>query len=356
MTQSPSEQSGGLSIFKGKMNWSVTYRAKGGEQAVDVFEADSREALFKLLADKGIAAIRVQEGQVQTKRQAGARLPRPSTRAVAWACVGLLVAAGAFLVATRLGGEGGAKPSPAAPDKGNRVAKAAPETVPAPPAVQPEPEKPAKRTTAKGTPIPDNVQPDERGVMRYPNGQRWVDPNDLHIVKHPQKRKLFKRTCDNQLAIMLTLDPTKMAPFLVGKRRPYGDAFIKDFHDSLYDKYEADPDDTEEEKAVRKMVMETRAELKAAMDRGEDIAKIMNATQEELDRLCQYQDALKKELKALQYDESVPDADFEDFVKAANQMLEKQGLKGLTMPNVVTRQARIKKMKELLSRKEKTHE
>ena len=354
MTQSPSEQSGGLSIFRGKMNWSVTYRTKGGGQVVDVFEAESREALFMLLAGKGITAIRVQEGQARTKRPRAIRT-RPFPRAVVWACVGLVAAAGAVFVATWLGGED-AKPKPAAPDKGKRVADVAPVAVPATPAVQPELEKPAGRTTAKGTPIPDNVHPDERGIMRYPNGQRWADPNDLHIVKHPQKRKLFKRTCDNQLAIMLTLDPSKMAPFLIGKRRPYGDSFIKDFHDSLYDTYEDDPDDTEEEKAVRKMVMETRAELKAAMDRGEDIAKLMNATQDELDRLCQYQDTLKKELQTIQYDESVSDSDFEDFVKAANQMLEKQGLKGLTMPNVITRQARIKKMKELLSRKEKTNE
>lgn len=209
------------------------------------------------------------------------------------------------------------------------------------------------RRTAKGTPIPDRVQPDERGILRYPNGQRWVDPNDLHIVEHPKPRKLFKRTCDNQLAIILTLDPSKMAPHLIGRRHPYGDAFIKDFHDSLYDTYEDDPEDTEEEAEVRRAVMETRKELKAAMDRGEDIAKLMNDTQDELDRLCQYQDTLKKELREIEYDESISDEDFEDFVKAANQMLEKQGLKGLTMPNIATRQAKLIKLREHLERKAK---
>ena len=192
-----------------------------------------------------------------------------------------------------------------------------------------EPIDDGKRRTAKGTVIPDKVQPDEKGILRYPNGQRWVDPNDLHIVKHPQKRLLFKRTCDNQLVNILSLDPSKMAPHLIGRRQPYGDAFIKDFHDSLYDTYEADPDDTEEEAAMRQLVMETRKELKEAMDRGEDIAKLMNQAQEELDRLCQYQDTLKKELRELEYDESVSDEDFKDFVEAANLMLQKQGLKAL---------------------------
>ena len=339
--------------FQSKMNWSVTYRGKDGGQTVDVFEAESREALFKQLADKGISAIRVQEGQVRQKRPSRASRPRPFPRAVAWGCVGLLVAAGAFFVATRLGNDNEAKPSTVATDKGKRIVEAVPEIVPATPTVQPEPVKPAGRTTAKGTPIPDNVQPDERGVMRYPNGQRWVDPNNLHIVEHPKPRKLFKRTCDNQIAIILTLDPSRMAPHLIGRRHPYGDEFIKDFHDSLYDTYEDDPEDTEEEAEVRKAVMETRKEIKAAMDRGEDIAKLMNDTQDELDRLCQYQADLKKELRAIEYDEDVSDEDFEDYVRAANKMLEKQGLKGLTMPNIATRQAKLIKLRELLEKKTK---
>ena len=331
------------------MNWSVTYRAKDGGQTIETIEAESRSEVFAILANRGISAIKVAEAGTTGKSRR--KIP---VRCAAWvACVVAIAALGFFAFKFLMNEE--SKVETVKTEKPKRITEVKP-AAPAPQEVIPEEPKPPVRATDKGTPIPDNVHPDERGIMRYPNGQRWVDPNDLHIVKHPQKRKLFKRTCDNQLAIMLTLDPTKMAPFLVGKRRPYGDSFIKDFHDSLYEKYEPDPDDTEEEAAVRQMVIETRAELKAAMDRGEDIAKLMNATQEELDRLCQYQDALKKELQAIQYDENVTDEDFEDFVKAANIMLEKQGLKGLTMPHIVTRQARIKKMKELLSRKENTNE
>ena len=298
-------------------------------------------------------------------RSAGAAISRKnekSAKPFAWRwlvaialAIGCAALAGIYFVFGRAAS--GDKP-PEADEKPVQIANVAPPpSSPQQNASVETPEKePDGRRTAKGTLIPDNVQPDERGVMRYPNGQRWVDPNDLHIVRHPQKRKLFKRTCDNQLAVLLTLDPAKMAPFLIGKRRPYGDEFIKDFHDSLYDEYEADPDDTEEEAAVRKMVLETRAELKAAMDNGEDIAKLMNSAQEELDRLCQYQNDIKKELQAIEYDENVSDEDFKDFVKAANQMLEKQGLKGLTMPHIITRQARIKKLKELISRKEKANE
>ena len=238
-------------------------------------------------------------------------------------------------------------------DKVTKIADATPDIAPVMQEAPVEPPQDNIRRTAKGTPIPDKVQPDERGIMRYPNGQRWVDPHDLHIVEHPKPRKLFKRTCDNQIAIILTLDPSKMAPHLIGRRHPYGDDFIKDFHDSLYDTYEDNPDDTAEEAEIRRAVMDTREELKAAMDRGEDIAKLMNATQDELDRLCQYQATLKQELREIEYDEDVSDEDFEDYVKAANRMLEKQGLTGLTMPNIATRQAKLIKLRELLERKTK---
>ena len=208
-----------------------------------------------------------------------------------------------------------------------------------------KPEKP-KRLTKKGTPIPDKVQPDERGILRYPNGQRWVDPNDLHIVEHPKPRLLFKHTSENQIAVMLRLDPTRMAPFLIGKRRPYDERFVNDFKSLKETPLVIDKEDTPEEAALRKAVIETKMELRERMEAGEDIAKIMNDTQKELDRLCQYHDDLKKEIRAAMDNPELTDADVEDYVKAANQLLEKQGIKQFTMPKLINRQARLLMMKE----------
>jgi len=212
--------------------------------------------------------------------------------------------------------------------------------------VETAPEKP-KRLTKKGTPIPDKVHPDERGILRYPNGQRWVDPNDLHVVKHPQKRLLFKHTSENQIAVMLQLDPTKMAPFLVGRRLPYGERFVADFKESLKETpLVIDKDDTPEEAELRKAVLETKAELRERMEAGEDIAKIMNDTQKELDRLCQYHDELKKQVREAMNNPDLSDDDVTDFVTAANMLLEKQGIKQFTMPKFVNRQARLLLMRE----------
>ena len=203
------------------------------------------------------------------------------------------------------------------------------------------------RRSRKGTPIPDSVQPDARGILRHPGGLRWVDTNDLHIVKHPRKRLLFTHACDNQIATLLTLDPTRMAPFLVGRRRPYGPQFVEDFKASLAAPPEAhDRDDTPEEAEVRKAVVETKVELKARMDAGEDIAQVMNDTQKELDRLCQYHAELKQELSKIECDETFSDDDVRDYVAAANKLLEKQGIAGFTMPNLLHRQVRLRLMRE----------
>lgn len=289
------------------------------------------------------------DGAQDGKRGASAyanRKGRPFARGLLAA---LIVIVGGGLAAYFILGRSEA-PAPVAPTEKSRSAIA--EAQPAKPSSKvaptpaPKPEKPVRRSR-KGTPIPDNVQPDERGVLRYPGGLRWVDTNDIHLVKHPQKRQLFTHACDNQIATLLTLDPTRMAPFLVGKRRPYGPQFVEDFKTSLAALPEAhDENDTPEEAELRKAVIETKADLKARMDAGEDIAQIMNDTQKELDRLCQYHNDLKQELKKIERDETFSDEDVRDYVEAANKLLEKQGIAGFTMPSLLHRQVRLQLMRE----------
>ncbi len=323
----------------------VTTRNAKGLREERAYTAENRSDLFKKLAADGVHAISVREGTLGKKpRKAVGGGASPKGRVFIAAAVAVLIAGvAAWLMWPEAGKKVGEK------GESKKQMEAAPVQsikVKAEPKAEVKPEKP-KRLTKKGTPIPDRVQKDARGVYRYPNGQRWVDPNDLNIVKHPKPRLLFKNTSENQIAVLLRLDPTRMAPFLIGRRLPYGERFVKDFVKSLdetpvvYDK-----NDTPEEAALRQAVIETKADLKAAMDRGEDIAKIMNDTQKELDRLCQYHNDLKKLVKEAVDNPEFTDKDVEDYVTAANEMLKKQGLNGLTMPNLVNRQARLLMMKE----------
>ena len=330
------------------MTYEVTYRAKDGHEACEPFEAESRDALFKALAAKGISPIRV-------AATAGGRKPRPArsggrdkARLVTWAAVGVVVAICAFFVAKHLEGGKEASTSQEDVEKRQRIA-----TVPPAPATTPLPvveEKPIApvRMSSKGTPIPDNVKPDEHGVLRYPGGLRWVDTNDLHKVSHPRKKQLFKHHSENSIATILTLEPEKMAPFLVGRRPKFGQRFVDDFKASLYDEIEFPDDDTDDERELRNMVVAVKKEMADAMNRGEDIAKMMNDAQDELDRLVSYRDDLMKELKAIKNDEAFSDTDVLDFTAAANQMLKSQGLKELAMPNLTYRQLILQRRRERL--------
>lgn len=220
---------------------------------------------------------------------------------------------------------------------------------------KPEPPKVENvRRTKKGTPIPASVKPDANGILRFPSGLRWVDTNDLHMVRHPQPRDLFKYRSENAIQTILSLDPTRMAPFLVGQRPKYDQRFVEDFKKSLTDiPVLKDENDTPAEKELRQAVIETKKELAAALSRGEDIAQIMNDTQAELDRLCAYNETLRQQLNEIERDGKYTDDDVRDFVTAANQMLEKEGITKIAMPSLRHRQARLAMMREREARLKK---
>lgn len=321
----------------------VTTRNADGALEERAYTAEDRADLFKKMAADGVTAVKVQEGVAGKKPRKAMKAAPSKYRGLVAATIVVLGAGAAFFflmpksensLEVKKDVKRQIKPAIADVAKTNLEVKA-----------EVKEEQP-KRVTKKGTPIPDRVQKDKKGVYRYPNGQRWVDPNDLNIVKHPKPRLLFKHTSENQIAVMLRLDPARMAPFLIGRRMPYGERFVKDFIDSLNDTIVIDKNDTPEEAELRKAVLETKADLKAAMDRGEDIAKIMNDTQKELDRLCQYHNDLKKMVKEAIDNPKFSDEDVEDYVNAANELLKKQGLNGLTMPKLVNRQARLLMMSE----------
>ena len=321
----------------------VTTRNADGALEERAYTAEDRADLFKKMAADGVTAVKVQEGVAGKKPRKAMKAAPSKYRGLVAATIVVLGAGAAFFflmpksensLEVKKDVKRQIKPAIADVAKTNLEVKA-----------EVKEEQP-KRVTKKGTPIPDRVQKDKKGVYRYPTGQRWVDPNDLNIVKHPKPRLLFKHTSENQIAVMLRLDPARMAPFLIGRRMPYGERFVKDFIDSLNDTIVIDKNDTPEEAELRKAVLETKADLKAAMDRGEDIAKIMNDTQKELDRLCQYHNDLKKMVKEAIDNPKFSDEDVEDYVNAANELLKKQGLNGLTMPKLVNRQARLLMMSE----------
>lgn len=334
------------------MLFTVTYREKDGAKVEVEIEAANRSDCFAQCKARGIAPLGVRVGG------SGARVASSNRRGlfltVAILCTAVIGGGAWWWFATHPAGA--PYPAPAS-QKHPSTERPAKQVVAKPPKVvqedtptsQPVVPPAAVRATPRGTPIPDNVQPDEFGVLRYPGGLRWVDTNDLHIVKHPRKKQLFKHHSENSIAMILTLDPARMAPFLVGHRPKFGQRFVEDFKASLYDETPPSEDDTEEDREVRKAVMDVKREMAEALKRGEDIAKIMNDAQDELDRLVSYRDTLVKQLKEIRLDEKYTDEDVESFTAAANKMLKSQGMQELRTPNLTYRQTMLQRRRERMN-------
>ena len=74
------------------------------------------------------------------------------------------------------------------------------------------------------------------------------------------------------------------------------------------------------------------------MKAGEDAAKVMNDTMNEFRRLARYRHELQARIHEIRADtEKYTDEDVENFTKAANEMLRREGLPPLTLPRAVMR-------------------
>lgn len=198
---------------------------------------------------------------------------------------------------------------------------------------------------------------DERGVERYKGGLRVVKKfpkppaNQMNTNKH-----IFKHSAELEIEGLVTITPGK---FMIDVPIN-GRVFLKSFKESLKEEIEILDTDTEEEKEIKRAVITAKKELKDAMDRGEDIVKIMNDSRKELVRLNQYRDQIVETAREQLSKEDTTDQDVADFVEAANSMLTKNGIRPLKANDLTrriasfqerVREAKAQRAKERLNTK-----
>ena len=191
----------------------------------------------------------------------------------------------------------------------------------------------------------DKIYVDEKGVKRYPGGARWLDPNrKVGIVKHPVSRmgRLFKYHSERHIAGLLELEPGTPVFGTVHYRKDLN----KDFLESCNETIEFSEDDTPEDRELKLAVAETKKDLMQRVKAGEDFAQILKEARDEAQRMGAYRSDLKKQIDEIIRDESYTDKDVEDFTKAANMMLEKEGLPGLKAPHILVRQEILRRARE----------
>lgn len=195
----------------------------------------------------------------------------------------------------------------------------------------------------------------EKGGKAYVTGYgvRYASPrvitNDTAMARLPYEARLFKLPSDRTIATLLS---TELGTGFIGSIT-YDERFTKQFLKSLENPIEISADDDEYARLVKETVIATRAELKARYDNGEDIAKIINDTRDELQQLGAYRMELQKQLQELSRDATMTEKDLDDYVAAANEMLESRGCSKLSMPDFVRRSVQIRDLRRTLQNEEK---
>jgi len=257
-------------------------------------------------------------GTSAAKRPVGGAKKSPSIMRGAFAALAVVaLAAGAWWWLARKA------PEPVAPEKPKRPAKASPPVV-AKPTPQPKPKDYSALDNIQLRRLPESETNNltEAQVKYWRMFHPWPPPDkDQPKAKHG-KYHIFETRADNEIAFVLATEPGTM---VIGNRS-VGPDFESRFLKSLEKPIIVSKDDSEYEQNLKRAVIEAKLNLKDALDRGEDIGKIMDEARAELQKLARYRAQLEKEATVLLHRGEIGAADAEDVIKAVNKMLEEKGI------------------------------
>lgn len=172
---------------------------------------------------------------------------------------------------------------------------------------------------------------------------RFIDISKAIIPPRKDPPRRFDHHAEEDIASLLEVVPGEV---LVGSIDYHKKGlFMKSFRESLVSPTLTQQDDSAYMKDLKRAVTDVKADLRERMDRGEDIAQIMEDSRKELQELGCYRMELERELANVRKDSSTTIEDYEDFVKAANVLLEKKGAKPLKIPKVIYNQFKLRKQR-----------
>ena len=325
------------------MDWIVTYRGKSGSQEQMSLEAESREAVFKELAKRGISAIRIEEAKGKAKpRKAPPKGGGKPSGAFKGAIAGLIVviaAVGAWYFLTQKQEE--VKPE-AKPKKTTRIETVTPAPA-APQKVEKPKAEPVQMITNRHGNVVQTKKPetyiDAAGVERYKkgNGRVPLEHPEKYLVKsvvHPNAYPDFKHDSENEIANLLTIESGGM---IFGDRE-YDKRFEQDFVQALMEPVEINEDDSEEDRRIKENVEAAKREIAERIKQGENLGDILTAEREEIRRLAQYKQQMEELFhEQISTGEIQSEQDLDDFCKAVNTMLESKGIEPFKISGLMRR-------------------
>ena len=146
--------------------------------------------------------------------------------------------------------------------------------------------------------------------------------NNAALLRKKPSYAIFNHKCENLIASYLTLKPGEG---MIGSP-VLGERFRQQFLKSLEEPIIVTKDDSPEDAQLKRDMIATKIELKARMDEGEDICKILSDTHKEVQDLARYKSMLQKEVREAAKNPDMTMEDVDDLVEAANKMLEEKGI------------------------------
>ena len=208
-------------------------------------------------------------------------------------------------------------------------------------------ESDADKKDDEGWKPPKDAYKDERGIWRHQGGHRVYDPTRLgertNLKMVGDKPSIFRHRSEREIERLLTLEPGQP---MFGMRR-YDARFEEDFLKSMEEPIVIRADDSEEDKALKQLMIDAKIEIMDRIRNGEKLGDILKETREELQRLAQYKRNLRKELLTLAKEGHAEEEDLDDFIKAANQMLEANGIDPLKNTGLLKRNLRFQTQRSI---------
>ena len=172
---------------------------------------------------------------------------------------------------------------------------------------------------------------DNAGIERYPGGARVPRKNPNKVTLPDRRAVKWTFDCEDEICALVDMEP---GDIVVGDIE-YGEKFIVDFNNSLTNKITVSSDDDPYSRRLKEGVIAAKQDLYEAMNRGEDIAKIMTDTRREMRKLFEYKSMLEEEISQVRSSGDHSEDEIRDFVNAANVMLSEKGLSPIRMPRMI---------------------
>ena len=336
------------------MQFTVTYRGANGAMVTEAVEAANRADCFAQMKKRGIAPTSVKEGGSRNGRGASAA-KRPSAAPARKKSNS--IAEKILLVVVLLAAIGGGlwwwfsqeelQPTtdPEVPKKSGLAKEVTPSAAPTNKVVEVAKPKPKEKRLKKWEYPVERTNELSAAELRKWKVMHRPPPgytNDTSRTEPPPKYAIFKHHSENEIASLLTMTPGET---LVGTPH-YTKKLTDDFLKSLETPIVVTEEDSPEDAELKRAMIQTKIELKERLDAGEDLGQILLDTRSQYQDLARYKMTLEGELSELRKNPDVTMQDIDDFMAAANQLLEQKGIAPIKLSPISKRMLMRKKGKK----------